>query len=116
MDHIDEDEKMRTAGRYAVAMHLEANAKVGRIAWIVIVLTIATAVLMRSFWPIITGIALCVALYFYIINSCVRYVKRKTGMPDQVQGYFSRLYKTDSQFAVEVDDLRNGSKVAARNV
>lgn len=116
MNDTDQDKKMKTAGRYAVAMHLEANAKVGRIVWIVIVITIVTAILMRSFWPLIAGLVLCIALYFYIINSCIRYVQRKTGMADHVQSYFSRLYKTDSQFAEEVDNLRKRSENVARNV
>lgn len=113
MVESNQDEKVELFARYAVAMHLEANRKVGRLARIVTVLAVIIAIYSSSFWPIAIALVLCVAIYFYIILSCVRYVERQIGMPEDMQAIFSRRYKTDVQFAQEVDELHKGGSILA---
>ena len=113
MSESSEDEKTEMAARYAVAMHLEANRKVGKSARVVTVLAIIIAIYTSSFWPLAIGLLLCVAIYFYVIQSCVRYVKQQTGIPEEMQAFFSRRYKTDVQFARGVDELhKEGASIA----
>lgn len=116
MSESSEDEKLEMAARYAVAMHLEANRKVGRAARVVTILAVITAIYASSFWPLAIGVLLCVAIYFYVIQSCVRYVNQQTGMPEDIQAFFSRRYKTDVQFAREVDELHKGGANIARHL
>lgn len=105
MDKSNQDEKVEMLARYAVAMHLEANRKVGKLARIVTIVAILVAIIASSFWPLAIAVAICVAIYYSIIMSCLRFVERETGMPEEMQAYFSRRYKTDAQFAKEVDEL-----------
>jgi hypothetical protein len=51
----------------------------------------------------------CIAIYFLIIRSCVRFVQQQTGMPPHLQANFSEQYKIDPIFARDVDQLRSGA-------
>jgi len=90
-------------------MHLHANRKVGRAGIVIVGLAIAAAAYFRSLWFIAGGLALWVATYFIVIQSCVRFVNRSIGMPSNTQAFFSELYKTDPNFARDVDKLANGA-------
>lgn len=93
-------------------MHLHANRKVGRAGLVILGFAIAAAAYFHSLWFIAGGLALWVATYFFVIQSCVRFVNRSIGMPPNTQAHFSELYKTDQNFARDVDKLANG---AAKN-
>ena len=81
MDELTQDEKVETLARLAVSMHLEAWKKVGNASMYVIILAVLAAIYGSSFWPLVIAAGLCVAITFYVIHSCRRYVERQTGMP-----------------------------------
>jgi hypothetical protein len=113
MDKSAQDEKVEMLALYAVSMHLGANEKIGKAARFVTIAAVLIAIYMSSFWPLVIAVVLCVAIYFYVIQSCVRFVERETGMPQDVQIHFSHRYKIDPQFAKEVDQLHaRGSEIA----
>lgn len=103
-------ENIETASRYTVAMHLAANEKVGKAAWYVTLAAVATAIYLHSYWPLAVGLVSCVAIYFVIMQSCVRFVKEQTGLPAGLQATFSERYKTDPAFARDVDTMRKSAK------
>ena len=105
MDKPSQDEKVEMAARYAVAMHLEAYRKVGKLARIVTIVAILAAIYASSFWPLAIAVVICIAIYFFVIQSCLRFVERQTGMPQEIQAHFSNQYKSDALFAREVDEL-----------
>lgn len=109
MNESSDDEEFEILARYVVAMHLEANRKVGKFARVATILGILAAIIMSNYWPLVMALFLCVAVYFYVINSCIRFVKQRTGIQEDTQAFFSRRYKTDPQFAKEVDKLREGA-------
>ena len=115
MDEPSQDERVETASRYAVAMHLEANRKVGTLALVVTIVAILVAIYARSFWPMAIAVVICIAIYFFVIQSCLRFVERQTGMPQELQAYFSNRYKTDALFAKEVDELHKRGSILARH-
>jgi hypothetical protein len=110
---IGESEKVEILARYAVAMHLEANRKVGKISRIAMIVAVLIAVLLKSFWPLVAGIIFCVLAYFYLINSCVSFVEKHTGLSQELQATFSQHYKIDPQFAKDVDEFHRSGMVAA---
>jgi hypothetical protein len=105
MDESTQEEKIEMLGCYAVSMHLEANKKVGRVAKIITIISVLTAIYVSSFWPIAIAVTLCIVIYFYMIQSCLRFVERETGMPQDLQAIFSKRYKIDAPFASKVDAL-----------
>lgn len=109
MEILSQDEKVELLARYAVVMHLEANRKVGRIAKVIIIVAILISIYARIYWPLAIAAALCLAVYLYVIFSCLNFVERKTGMPHDMQAFYSRLYKSDAQFAKEVDEQHESS-------
>jgi hypothetical protein len=109
MDKSTQDEKIEMLACYAVSMHLEANRKVGNAAKIVSIVSVLFAIYVSSFWPIAIAVALCIAIYFFMIQSCLRFVEKETGMPQDVQATFSQRYKIDAPFADKVDALREGA-------
>jgi len=110
MDTPTEEERVHAQACYAVAMHLHANKKIGRVWFSISVFGIAAAVIFQSLWFIAAAIALGVVSYFLVIQSCFRFVTRQTGMPADVQAAFSRRYKTDPVFARDVDKLASGAE------
>jgi len=110
MDTPTEEEQAHVQACYAVAMHLHANKKIGKAWFAIAVVGIAAAVIFQSPWFIAAAIALVVVTYFFVIQSCLRFVTRQTGMPAEVQAAFSRKYKTDPAFAREVDKLASGAE------
>ena len=100
-----DNERAEVQARYAVAMHLHANRRVGTSAWVILILGAITGYYFENFWLMIVALALCVIAYFVIIQSCVRFVTQKTGMSPDIQAFFSRKYKTDPEFAKDVDKL-----------
>jgi hypothetical protein len=104
-DLPSDDERVEVQATYAVAMHLQANAKAGRAVRWFTVAAVVMAVYLHSLWPLAAGAILAVATYFFIINSCLRFVQSKIGMPSEIQAVFSRRYKTDVEFAQRVDRL-----------
>ncbi len=109
MEILSQDEKVELLARYAVVMHLEANRKVGRIAKVIIIVAILISIYARIYWPLAIAAALWLAVYLYVIFSCLNFVERKTGMPHDMQAFYSRLYKSDAQFAKEVDEQHESS-------
>ena len=105
-----EEEKIEMQACYAVAMHLEANRKIGKIARWLTVVGVITCIYFHSLWPLAVAFGASIAAYFFIIQSCVRYVERTTGMPPDAQALFSRQYKTDRAFARKVDKLAPAKK------
>ncbi|SRR5216684_610994 len=103
-----DEERTHAHACYAVAMHLHANRKVGRAGLVILGLAIAAAVYFHSLWFLAGGLAIWVATYFIVIQSCVRFVNRSIGMPSSTQAFFSELYKTDPNFARDVDNLASG--------
>ena len=116
MDELTQDEKVETLARLAVSMHLEAWKKVGNASMYVIILAVLAAIYGSSFWPLVIAAGLCVAITFYVIHSCRRYVERQTGMPRAIQDFYYRRYKTDVQFAKEVDQLHERASDLARRL
>jgi len=109
MDKSDiskEDENVEILARYAVSMHLEARKRIGEIGWSIFGASLVIAGFSSSYWPLPIAIVLCVAVYFYLFKSCARFVKRNTGMREDVQIGFLERYKTDVQFAKHVDQFR----------
>jgi hypothetical protein len=99
------DEQTEMAFRYAAAMHLAANRRVGVTARWLLIAGAAAAFFMHSLWPLVAAFVLSVAIYFYLIRSCVRFVQRSTGMPPDVQAAASQRYKMDKDFARQVDAM-----------
>lgn len=104
-DPPTDDERVETQARYAAAMHINANRRVGTIARGITIAGAIAAYYFGNFWFLIAALALCVVAYFLIIKSCVRFVARKTGMTPEIQAFCSRKYKTNPEFAREVDKL-----------
>jgi hypothetical protein len=107
------DEQAHSGGCYAVVMALEANRKTGHAALVIVIVAILGRIYFHSWWFIAGGIALCVATFFYLTQSCIRYVERTIGMPPDVQALFNQLYKKDPAFAKEVDAKAHGSRKMA---
>jgi hypothetical protein len=97
--------QLEMASRYAAAMHLAANRKVGVTARWLLIAGAAAAFFMHSLWPLGAAFALSVAVYFYLMNSCARFVERAIGMPPDAQAAASRRYKVDKEFARHVDAM-----------
>jgi len=110
MNMPTEDERIHAQACYAVAMHLHANKKIGKAWFAIAVVGIAAAVIFENLWFIAGAFALVVITYFFVIQSCVRFVMQQTGMPPDVQAIFSRRYKTDLEFARDVDKLTSGTE------
>lgn len=91
-------------------MHLHANRKVGRAAAVFFGLAIVAALVWESYWYFLAALALTVVTYFVVIESCVRFVNRTTGMPPDIQASFSKQYKSDPEFARQVDIAFNAAK------
>jgi hypothetical protein len=105
---ISEDAEFQA--RYAAAMHLHAKRKIRIAAWLFTVAAIIAAIYFHSVWPLAIAFALDVGTYFLITNSCVRFVEAQTGMPAHAQVLCSQRYKSDAEFARNVDALMNSSQ------
>jgi len=105
-----EDERVNVQARYAVALHLHANKKIGTAWFAIAVVGVVAALVLQNFWFIAGAIALGAVTYFWIMQSCVRFITQQTGMPPDVQALFSRKYKTDPEFARDVDKLASGAE------
>ena len=105
MDAPSQDEKVQMAARHAVVMHLEAYRKIGMLVTIVVIATVIAAIIASSFWPFAIAVVISISIYFYVIQSCLRFVERQTGMPQELQAFFNNRYTTDVQFKKEVDEL-----------
>lgn len=104
MEMLSPEEEVEFLSRYAVVMHLEANRRSGRIAMVVFIIAICISVYSSSFWPLFIALIVYISAHLYLIFSCLRFVENKTGMSRDAQAYYSRLYKTDEQFAKKVDE------------
>ena len=100
-----QSEAAAAQARYAVAMHLQANRRVGILARWLSVGAIVAAIALHSLWPLALAVGVAIVSYLVIIQSCVRVVEQAIGMPPDVKAACSRMYKTDAEFARNVDSL-----------
>lgn len=110
MDTPTEEERVHAQACHAVAMHLHANKKIGKAWFVIAVVGIAAAVYFENLWFIVGALVLSAVTYFVVIQSCVRFVTQQAGMPPDVQALFSRKYKTNVEFARDVDKLASGAE------
>ncbi len=110
MDTPTEEERAHAQACYAVAMHSHANKKIGKAWFAITVVGITVAAIFQNLWFIAGAVALAVVAYFLVIQSCVRFVTQQTGMPPNMQALFSRKYKTNPEFARDVDKLASGAE------
>ena len=103
MDQQNREENTEDLSHYVVSMHLEANKKIGKLAKIIMAIGILLAIYVRGYWPLLIAVLLSAAEYFYLLHACLRLVKRNTGMSIEAQAHLSRRYKTDPQFAEEIN-------------
>jgi hypothetical protein len=103
MDEQNQEENAEDMAQYVVSMHLEANKKISRLAKIIMAIGILLAIYVRDYWPLLVAALLSAAEYFYLLHSCLRLVKRNTGMSIEQQAHLSHRYKTDPQFANEIN-------------
>ncbi len=94
---------------YAVARHLEANRKTGKIVQYIILICVLVAIFEKSFWPLAIGICLCAITFYVLISSSMRRVEKETGISIYLQSILSRRYKSDPEYAAKVDAVfQNG--------
>lgn len=105
MSELSEDEKIELAGRNAVVMHIEAYRKVGRLMAMASIACAAAAIYLSNFWLLVALVPIYFVIFHFVINSCVRFVERQSGLPAEVQIQFNRRYKTDAKFKREVDEM-----------
>jgi hypothetical protein len=105
MSELSEDVKFELAGRNAVVMHIEAYRKVGRITLMVTIVCVVLAIYISNYWLLAIPVPIYFAIFHYVINSCVRFVERQSGIPAEVQIQFNHRYKTDAKFKQEVDEM-----------
>ncbi|SPE43643.1 hypothetical protein SBA7_1620003 [Candidatus Sulfotelmatobacter sp. SbA7] len=111
---VPTEEEAAHYGRcYAVMMALEANRKVGKASRWILVGAVVGAIYFQNFWFLVAGFVLSVATYFYLTQSCIRFVERTIGMPPEVQTSFSIQYKKDAAFAKEVDEFAHNARKMA---
>lgn len=97
------NEAEEKAACYAVVMQLAATRKVAGAVTVLLVLGAAVWWHTGSLWWFVGTVVLSFLAFHFIMQSCVRVVKRETGMPEAVQVHFSNLYKTDTAFKGRVD-------------
>ena len=113
MDEPSEDEKMEMQGCTAVAMHLEANERFGKISATIITVAVIVSIFTESFWPVAIGVVVSFLVSYFIRQSCFRYLERSTGMPTSIQSHFLLRYKSDKEFAARVDAMhKNASSIS----
>lgn len=105
MDVPTEEERVHAQACYAVAMHLHAKRRSTIAFQVCIGLGIAAAVYFKSFWFIGGALVVSVVVHFLLMQSCIRFVHRSIGMPWDVQALFHERYRTDQEFARDVNKL-----------
>lgn len=118
MQEILNEEEPFLAAKYAVSMHKYANRRSGFLGQIILVVVIASAFYLKSFWPLAVGLLAYIATHIYLMFSCVNFVAQKTGLSSDEQAQFSRLYKSNSDpaFTKAVDEHYNGLLGAIKNI
>jgi len=110
MDAPTEEERVHAQACHAVALHLEAIRRSSTTIKAFIGIGIVAAVYFKSFWFIGGALVLSIAAHFAIIQSCHRFIARSIGMPWHELDFFCSRYKTDQDFARDVDKLVTGAK------
>lgn len=105
MSELSEDEKIDLVGRNVVVMHIEAYRNIGRITMIVTIVCVVAAIYLSNYWLLAIPVPTYFLIFHYVINSCVRFVERQTGVPAELQVMFNHRYKTDGKFKQEVDEM-----------
>lgn len=105
-----DEEAGHYGGCYAVLMALEANRKVGKAPRWIMVGAIVGTIYFQNFWFLVGGFVLSVVTYFYLTQSCARFVERAIGMPPEIQASFNIRYKKDAAFAKEVDEFAHNAR------
>lgn len=100
-----DEEKLHAQACYAVAMHIGANKRVGRLIPPVLIVSGGLAYYFGTWWVLLGGIALLFVAYFILMQSCSRFISQSTGMPAALQALYSNKYKTDPNFADAVNKL-----------
>ena len=106
MSEVDQDANTKAQGCVVAAMHANTDEKFGAMSAGIIIASIAIAFVQKSFWFLAIGVVISFFASYILRLACFRRVEKKTGLPTPVQEHFMRLYKTDKQFAAEVDALR----------
>jgi hypothetical protein len=102
---IDEERTLAQAC-YAATMHLQAHKKTSAIFSVIIGLSIAISAYYHNYWLVLVGFLLCIPAYFFVFKSCVQFVARTIGMPEDMQVFYFQKYKTEPEFAKEIDKFR----------
>ena len=105
MNAPTEEERVHTQACYAVAMHLHAKKRSTIAFQVCIGIGIAVAVYFKSIWFIGGALIVSIAIHVLLIQSCIRFVNRSIGMPWDVQAVFRDRYRTDQEFARDVNKL-----------
>ena len=118
IQEIMNEEEPFLAEKYAVSMHMHANRRSGFWGEIILVVVIASTFCLKSFWPLAVGLLAYIAIHFYLMLSCVKFVEQKTGLSTDEQAYFSRLYKSNSDpaFTKSVDEHNKGALDALQHL
>ena len=103
--HPTSENTPESQGHEIVALHLSADEKFGKMSATVIAITGLISIYINSFLPVILGVIFSFLASYFIRYSCYRHIENTTGMSREGQFNFVQRYKTDKQFADEVDQL-----------
>ena len=93
----------------AVAFRLHGNARASKVGFWILLIGASVAFWFHSYWFFGFGLAASFAAYFFISNSCVRYVERTMGISAGAQLMLVERYKADPDFKQAVDRLHQGA-------
>ena len=82
---------------------------------VVAIVCLAAAIYASNYWLLAIPVVACFVIFHFVINSCVRFVERETGMPAEIQIHFNNRYKTDAKFKREVDEMHARVSTVAGN-
>lgn len=92
------EQALQEGAIYAVAMNLAAKDKAWKaIKWATGILAVI-ALYRSSYKPLLWLIVIAPALWFWLINSSRRFVRRTTGMPYDMQLGAMNMYMRDDAF------------------
>jgi len=114
MEAPTEEERVHAQACYAVALHLHAIKRSSITIQVLIGLGIVAAAYFKSFWLLGAAVVLSIAAHFVIVQSCHRFIVRSIGMPWHVLASFCGKYKSDPEFARDVNKLASGAAKANR--
>ena len=105
----ENDAVARARGALVVALQLNHSMAFGALALVCVVLGGGIALWLSSWTPIIVTTLVLAGMFYKLFISTAREIAR-TGIQQEFQAAYKRLYYSDPSFKKQVDDLRAGNK------